>query len=271
MKKDQHVIVCLESPQNADSMIACARLCAGKLNGKGIILLNVSKDGNNSWLSQYGLPYIGLKGRWKTAIDGLPTAMGGILAITAVDPKAPRHSITNPSTLLRTFRDCKIAYLAIATDWYTSCQPAENHNSKTGIWPATVALTLDHHRESKEKLIWASYLSRFFGAKLTITLPAYKDVGLRMRQQNNRQYLEKLFKALELHYAEVPYSTFGNTDITTVEATHPDILIALTTDVRERDLGDWLLGPPEKKLLSNINATSLLFLNPKDDLYVLCD
>ena len=75
MKKDQFVIACLESPAAADTVLPYARYFAAQLK-KGIIVLNVSKDGQNDWLKQYGLPYVGLKGDWKTAIDGLPTAFG---------------------------------------------------------------------------------------------------------------------------------------------------------------------------------------------------
>ena len=280
--KDQYVIACVESPEGAELIIPWARHYAQSLNGKGLMLLNVTKverrasslamprssnvtegnvsrDGDSDWLKQYGLPYAGLRGDWKTVIDGLPTAFGGILAITAVDPSAPRSSITNPRTLLREFRDCKIAYLTVNSSFLI---PHSSFNT---------VLTLDHRRESKEKLIWASYLVRFLGAKLTVALPDYRDGGLKAHQTNNLRYLEKIAPSLGLTYttATIPAPTMTPPDVVAVETLRPDLILALATDRRDRDVGDWLLGDPELKLLRS--GTPTLLLNQRDDLYVLCD
>lgn len=269
MKKDQHVIACIESPESAPAVIEYARHWAQRLNGKGVILLNVSADGNNRWLSQYGLPYIGLKGNWKTAIDGLPTALGGILAVAGLNPRAPRSSFTNRRTLLRNFRECKIAYLVveIATENTKNGMPPTTHPSA----PERATLTLDYHRESKEKLIWGSYIARYIGASLTVAMPDYKDSNLRQLQIDNQHYMEKLYTSLDLKYttSTIPHFTFKNSDIATIERLKPDVHVALTTDIRQRDLGDWLFGAPEMHLLSS--KTPILFLNSRDDLYVLCD
>lgn len=254
--KDQFVIACVESPEGAELVIPWARHFAQRLNGKGLMLLNVSKDGDNDWLKQYGIPYVGLRGDWKTAIDGLSTAFGGILAVTAVNPAAPRSSITNPRTLLREFRDCKIAYLVVSDQWSVV---------------SNFALTLDHRRESKEKLIWASYLVRFVGATLTVALPDYRDGGLKAHQTNNLRYLEKIAPSLELTYstAAIPAPAMTPPDVVAVETLSPDLILALATDRRDRDVGDWFLGNPELKLLRL--GTPTLLLNQRDDLYVLCD
>ena len=50
MKKDLFVIACVESPEGAEMLIPWAKHFAHKLNDKGLLLLNVSKDGNNEWL-----------------------------------------------------------------------------------------------------------------------------------------------------------------------------------------------------------------------------
>lgn len=261
--KDQFVIACLPSPDYADTVLPWARLCSQKL-GKGIIVLNVSKEGESAddgWLKQYGIPFVGLHGDWKTAVDGLPTAFSGVLAVTPVDPKAPRSSIANPATMLRTFADCKIAYLALHS-------PLSAPHS-----PLSTYLTLDHRRESKEKLIWGSYMVRFFGMKLNVVAPQYKDQGLLARQRNNMRFLDKMYKSLGVDYQILtpPITTVQNPDLLTLDTYTPDILVAMTTDRRDRDVGDWLLGPPERRLLAHASRTPLLFINQRDDLYVLCD
>jgi len=272
-KKDQFVIACLENAEAAATVLPYARQCAARLN-KGIILLNVSKDGDNEWLKQFGLPYIGLKGEWKTAIDGLPTAFGGVLAVTKVDTNADKQSISNPTTLLKVFADCKIAYLIVGDVL---------EDKLDGRWPRAAFLTLDHRRESKEKLIWGSYMVRFFGSQLTVATPDYKDDGFREKVHNNTLFLKKIYSSLNVNYStcRFPLSTLKHADLELMRtdgefnAAQADnrLLIAMSTDKRDRDLGDIIGGPPERKLLiAAANRTiPLLLINQRDDLYVLCD
>ena len=262
-KTDQHVIACVDRQEDAATVLAYATHCARLLNGKGVILLNVSKDTKAEWVKEYGVPYVALRGNWSTAIEGLPSAFGGILAVTAISPSAPRTSLAHPGTMLRQFSNCKSAYLVVPT----GSTPDPDH------WPATTALTLDHRRESKEKLIWGSYMARFLKTDLTVASPDYKDQDLRRRWRNNMSFLDKMYRSLGVQYtaATVATSAFGNPDVATLDQLKPELLIAMTTDRRDRDVGDWLLGVPEKRLLSHPSHTPLLLLNQRDDLYVLCD
>ena len=264
-KKDQFVIACLEREDDAATVLPLARHCAAQL-GKGLFVLNVTKEGDNDWIKNFGLPYVGLKGDWKTAVDGLPTVLGGVLAVTALNRQAPRSSITNPTTLLRTFADCKIAYLVVSGQWSVA----------SGQWPQATYFSLDHRRESKEKLIWASYMLRFFGSKLTVATPDYKDAGFREKLRNNLQFTQKMYRSLGVDYTTmpIPASNFRSPDLTLVNTTLPSVestlLVAMTTDKRDRDLGDLVAGPQELRLLKQ-STVPILFLNQRDDLYVLCD
>lgn len=271
-KKDQFVIACLEREDDAASVLPMARHCAAQL-GKGLFVLNVSKEGDNDWIKNFGLPYVGLKGDWKTAVDGLPTALGGVLAVTALNRQAPRSSITNPTTLLRTFADCKIAYLVASGQWPVA---GTGQTLSTTHYPLSTYFTLDHRRESKEKLIWASYMVRFFGSKLTVATPDYKDAGFREKLRNNLQFTQKMYRSLDIGYTTtpIPASNFRSPDLTLVCSSliepESSLLVAMTTDMRDRDLGDLVAGPQELRLLKQ-SSVPILFLNQRDDLYVLCD
>ena len=262
-KGDQFVVACVESPETAPAVIAAARYFAERLRDKQLMLLNVSRKEKAEWIKDFGIPYVAMSGDWATAIEGLPTAFNAVLAVTAVDASAPRSSITNPNTLLRAFRRCKIAYLAVPKD--TEAPKYQN-----------TALTVDYQRESKEKLIWASYLARFLGTKLTIATPQYRDSGLRELQDNNLRYIDKVFPPLGITYNSERLDTTGerfrtNPDWHALDILHPDILVARATDPRATDPLDWIFGTPDRKLLSHPSHTPILFLNPRDDLYILCD
>lgn len=260
-KGDQFVVACVESPDTAPAVIAAAQLFATHLRHKSLMLLNVApSDSDSEWLKQYGLPYAALHGDWATAIEGLPTVFNAVLAVAAVDPAAPRSSFANPRTLLREFRKCKVAYLTVPASGATVV--------KSG---ASAVVTVDFHRESKEKLIWASYLSRFVGAELTIALPQYKDQGLRTLQDNNMRFIDKVFTPLDIRYGKRSLRASHTPDLEALDNLRPDLLVALATDPRATDPIDWILGTTDRRLLTHPSATPILFLNPRDDLYVLCD
>ena len=56
-----------------------------------------------------------------------------------------------------------------------------------------------------------------------------------------------------------------------LERLRPELLIAMTSDPRDRDVVDWIVRRPERRLLERRPYTPLLFLNQRDDLYILCD
>lgn len=259
MSKDQFVIACVDSPEGAALVLPWARHFAASLNHKGLFALHVSPDGGTpEWLKGLEVPYVSLRGDWHTAIEGLPTAFNGILAVAAVDPAAPRSSLRHPKQLLHEFRDCKTAYLCVHTPFATPYAPL-------------AALTMTHRREGKEKLVWASYLARFLGSRVAIAHPDYRDGDLRMRWRNNMRFVDKMFAPLGIGYTTPILSRSTRVDLAALDELKPDLLVARTTDTRERDLLDWVLPRPEYRLLAHPSRTPLLFLNPRDDLYILCD
>lgn len=262
MKKDQFVIACVDSPADAATVLPWARHFAERLNHKGLMVLHIaSHKGDDSWLNSLGVPYVSMQGDWRTAIEGLPTAFNGILAVAAVDPTAPRTALAHPRTLLRHFHNCKTAYLCIRAD----------AKDKAPDLQKTAVLTLTHRREGKEKLVWASYMARFLGCRLLLAHPDYGDEDLRRRWQNNMRFVDKMFTPFHIDHEAPVLTRSTRVDLTALEQLHPDLLIAMTTDTRDRDIVDWLLPLPELVLLTHPSRTPLLLLNPRDDLYVLCD
>lgn len=268
MKKDQFIVICAECPEDAKKLLPTAHLFAKKLH-KGLILLSCS-PGAESWIEQFDVPFMALKSDWKTAIDALPTAMNAVLAITLANLKASRRNLSHPRTLLKNFRDCKVAYLVLSSP----ISPFTFH------LPPSTFLTIDHQRESKEKLIWASYMARFFDSNVRVLHRNYRDAAFRMRWQNNMRYLEKIFSSLHLTYKNEILeggSEFGNPDLLAIKrisnfhSPFSTLFIALVPDRRDRDLGDFFTRPAEQRLIENDAHLPVLLLNQRDDLYVLCD
>ncbi len=263
MNKDQFVIACVESAESAATVLPWARHFAECLNHKGLMVLHVSTTAtDDSWLKELGVPFVSMQGDWRTAIEGIPTAFNGILAVAAVNPAAPRSSLTHPKTLLHEFKNCKTAYLVVGS------RRAEVGGRKSEGGSRKALLTMTHRREGKEKLVWASYLARFLGSRITIAHPDYRDGDLRMRWKNNMRFVDKMFTPLGITYTDAV--AYGD-DYKTLDLLQPDLLIARTSDPRERDIFDLLSPLPEYRLLTHPSHTPILFLNPRDDLYILCD
>lgn len=276
--KDQFVIACVESAADAAVVLPWVRHFAEHLNHKGVMALHVESEKrkeergkSDEWLKALGVPYVSLQGDWRTAIEGLPTAFNGILAVVAVNPSAPRTSLNHPKRLLHEFKNCKTAYLCVSdergvmNDEYSSLN---THHCQR------CALTMTHRREGKELLVWASYLARFLGSRITIAHPDYRDEGLRQRWQNNMRFVDKMFTPLNISHSSFIIhnsSLITPPDLRTLDLLKPDLLIARTSDTRERDLLDLLMPLPEWRLLTHPSRTPILFLNPRDDLYILCD
>lgn len=262
MKNDLHVILCAESATEVQALLPLARHCATGLR-KGLMLLTCG-TGDSSWIEHLDIPYAALKSDWRSAIERLPDLFGGILAIVACNPQAERSRLVHPATLLKAFSTSRIAYMAVPQ----GCpMPGKG-------WPHRVALTLTDRRESKEKLIWASHFGRLMGSTTLAVHHHYRDEAMLTRFRNNIRYLEKTFGMLGIPWEDRPLDgthQFSNPDPVAYGTVESDLFIAQTTDPRERRLITLLTGTPERRLLLTATPRPILFLNQRDDLYILCD
>lgn len=277
-KKDQFVIANLPDLDHTEAVIAYASNLAHRLN-KGLILLHIidpqyhgpDADESETRLQELqnatalnpqvsSVSYITLKGNTRDLIESIPTLLNGVVAVTASDLHADRRSPLHPKQILKDFSRSKIAYLVVRCDLVPKVF-------------SQVALTIDFHRESKEKLIWSSYFARFGGSQLHVLYHDYKDSGLRQKWYNNMRFLHKFFSNLGITF--IPHIVSGkasNVDadaLPFIDQAQYDLLVAVTT--KEKDLFDSLLGTQEQRTIRNPQGIPVLFLNPRDDIYVLCD
>ena len=266
-KKDQFVALCADSLDDAERLMPMVQQLAASLR-KGIILFTVSPDADN-WVETLGVPFAALKSDWPSVVDALPTAFNVVLAVTLADFDAPRGCSSHPRQVLKNFRQSKIAYLVYPHQ--TLVRPAKP--------PVNVALTLDHQRESKEKLLWASYFIRFCRSKAMVFHHPYTDLAFRHRLDNNVRFMEKIFSSLNITRETGQYdlqtlpegNQFANPDLKAIVQPGIDLFIALVPDQRDRDIVDLFSIPPALRLLKHAPTIPILFLNQRDDLYIMCD
>ena len=131
-----------------------------------------------------------------------------------------------------------------------------------------ISLPVSFLVEDKEKAPFASAFGRFLKSKILIYAP--KDYGSKAKQNINQ--MKTLFNSFALDYAEKQ----GKKDSFSIEreaaqnAEHDNCGMVIISASREYGLDDIIFGSKEKRILQKTQIPILL-INPRADLYVLCD
>lgn len=275
-KKDQYIVAYIADYNNVDIVLSYSLMLSLYLR-KGIILLRVCDPKYTTETTDEAeekikalrqrLPdnvfstYIVLKGKTADVIELLPKAFNAVAIAGAVD-KSDKKSACHPKNLLRDFAKCKVAYLLAQ-------EPPKDYASVVG----KVAFALDFKKESKDKLIWASYFPRFFGSQLWVLSYNYTDEFLRNKWYSNMKFMDKMYKNLQVTYQKADLGKPKMfVDVVALEkARELGIGLLICTTTAEKDVMEYFIGVQEERTIVNEHKIPILFLNPRDDLYVLCD
>jgi nucleotide-binding universal stress UspA family protein len=131
-----------------------------------------------------------------------------------------------------------------------------------------VALPITFLTEDKEKAPFASALGRFCNTKIIIYAP--KDYGTKAKENINAA--KTLFNSFSLNYIEKhgQKDSFGIEKEALAEAKDNGCSLVIISASREYGLDDIIFGSKEKKILK-IAEVPILLINPRADLYTLCD
>lgn len=122
--------------------------------------------------------------------------------------------------------------------------------------------------EEKEKGIFASKLARF--CNTSVTLLQARDYGSRAAM--SVQQIQALFAKLEMQCAveHAGKDSFKVQEEAATRASAGEADIVLITASREYGLDDIVFGPPERKIIARAKVP-VMVINPRPDIYVLCD
>lgn len=272
-KKDQFVIAYLTDLQSPHTVVSHALLMARMLR-KGLILLHISDPKYTALTPDEAQPllqtiregidladcnYVALKGETRAIIKNLPDLLNAVLIVAETSPDASRRSPIHKKSVLGNFEECKVAFLTVQEPCQTRMED--------------IALFIDFKKESKEKYIWSSYFARFNGSRVQVLHYDYKDEGLRHKWYSNMKFLARLYNSLDITFTPhfIPHKSAYN-DLDALRYAHEQgyrLLISTTT--KEKDVAEWFMGTQEERIIVNSYNIPILFLNPREDLYVLCD
>ena len=282
-KKDQFVIAYLADFSGTDTVVSHA-LHMARMLGKGLILLHISdpryttlsteqaeqqlRDIQASLLNSQStthnsipISYAALRGTTVDIISALPDLLGAVLIVARVDRHTHRGAISRRA-ILKNFAKSRAAFLVVQ-------KPLQNPQFPD------IALTIDFRKESKDKIIWSSYFPRFGGKRVHVLYYDYKDSFLRSKWYATMQQLHKLYTELNIVQFLTPHiipskSTFPDVNALRFAADQGyGMLISVIT--KEKDGLEFFIGTQEQRTIINRFNIPVLFLNPREDLYVLCD
>ena len=133
---------------------------------------------------------------------------------------------------------------------------------------SSVLVPITFLEEDREKAPFSSAFGRFLHTK--ITLLTANDYGSKARVTTN--VIKTLLDSFGLKYnaQTAQKDSFGVENEAVEKALEENFNLVILSASREYGLDDWLFGPKELKLIKK-SKVALMLINPRADLYALCD
>lgn len=136
-----------------------------------------------------------------------------------------------------------------------------------------VMLPVDFRKVMKDTSLWASYFGRFNKAEVEVLVATEKHSDETSKTLKNKKFIEKLlFKLhLDVQFTNAAKGSFGLPfeALGKCRENHFDLLIMPSS--KHISLLDLIVGLPEMKIIKKAGNMPVLCINPKRDMYVLCD
>lgn len=166
----------------------------------------------------------------------------------------------SPSNLVSDYRELRIPLLVV-----------QNKMPTINVF-RHIVLPVDFTKESKEKASWAGYFGKLNSSFITVVHTEYKDGFLMVQIRNNLMLIKKLFNSLktnyDLHKAEKVKYDIDRYAVSYAKMKGAGLIIITAT--KDWGIDDYLLGPSEKKIITNEDQLPVMLVNPRDDLFVPC-
>ncbi len=275
--RDQFVIAYITDLSNYKDILFWAEKFALLLK-KGIILLHISDEKytkistteasklleqiNKEIKIPYTHSYVAMKGKSNEIIHSTGELLNGVMIVSKIDnttkDKSTPISVNN---IIKNFYSSRIAYF-LFTD-----KTIQNNDFKE------IVLSMDALKESKEKVLWASYFGRFANSIVDIYYHRYRDEYLQKQLNLNIGFARKMFKNFKIETRNIHSQNRNtSTDIQAIDFAQKEkknLCIFQTT--ANKSFLEFFFGLTEKKVLNKLNTTPVLFLNRRKDLFVMCE
>jgi len=136
-----------------------------------------------------------------------------------------------------------------------------------------IVIPVDLRKEMKDAALWGSYFGRFNNAGLKIIAAGDSSKESKRLVAKNVIGMKKLFTklAIDFHLFKGTKSSFSIQfeALDSAKQTGADLLIILGSSVITPI--DLLIGLPEKKVIKRAGSLPVMIINPRTDMYILCE
>lgn len=136
-----------------------------------------------------------------------------------------------------------------------------------------VSLPVDFRKVMKDTALWASYFGRFNQSGITVLSASEKNKEHAHGIKKNLKFIEKLLYKLNLdiHFETTKKGSFKLPfeSLDQCQKNGQDVLIIPSS--KNISLVDLIIGLPETKIIKKAGQIPVLCINPKRDMYILCD
>lgn len=130
-----------------------------------------------------------------------------------------------------------------------------------------IVFPIDFKRENKEKLNWASYLSKHFSPKFHIIKPNTTDVGFIKKIKANIVFCRSFMDSKGIDYEITPAEGKKGFAVETIEfakENNADLILIIST--KNIGITDYVLGASEQYIIANSAKIPVMVVNPREDL-----
>lgn len=228
--------------------------------------------------SELSLPYVhsyaALSGKTRDVINNSGDLLNAVMIVArcsngiygSAQKESGKEIVDNKklpihyNNILKDFRTSRIAYFVF-----------KRYNSDCNF--NNVVLSMNAMKECKEKILWASYFGRFADSVTHIYYRRYRDEYLQKQLNLNIGFLRKMFRKFGIETLNA--RSMEKKDKLDVQALdyavekNCDLCIFQTT--KNKSYIEFFTGLPERKVLRRLDGVPVLYLNQRDDLFVMCE
>ncbi|MGQ1910474.1 hypothetical protein ACT3CE_11905 [Marinifilum sp. RC60d5] len=135
-----------------------------------------------------------------------------------------------------------------------------------------IIVPVSYKKETKEKMIWASYFGRFNKAIIHLIVPNEKNESILKRIKASLLFTKKMYKQFNFEYkivkTDVKSNRIINESFQISEQYNSDLIVLLSQNTR-----NWyssIFGPADIKMYLRNKKNPILFINPLKDYYLPC-
>jgi len=188
-----------------------------------------------------------------TTINEVTEEIGANLVIMGTHGMKGMQKITG-SWALKVIAGSKVPFIVVQK------APEREHYSN-------IVFPVDFRQESKEKLKWAYYLSKYYNLKIHILYPTTTDELFLKQIRANltfaKKYLSEKGIDFEISSSEGKHS-FSDETIKFAQDTKADLILIMTT--KDLSFQDYVFGASEQQIIANKAGLSIMCINPRTDL-----